>query len=843
MGTSFSTAFTSGVLALEALLVVQGNLSASIAISISDNSLQAFSSSAFRCLPMAPIVIETSLVTSTDSPTFNKETTAAPSSTATQNASSFAETSTSISQNASSFAESMAPSFMAISESLDLDNASSLTFDNDSSLAESLASNNASSLASNKDNTTQTVHRRAVADVQSAAVLNVSSSGSNPSNLSSLALFEICGAGIESGGKLWSERYHLLPTPNNAPQPATGVSSTSSNPTVFSAATTFNSCPANTYSPIAGATTCTSCPANTWSAAGATGCIANPTFYIGNSGTRFPSSYMTYTVGVTSVSQTINLELFTVTASSVTGTSGVTGPFDGTANGDWSPSGTLYSTANGLYTGSVVSVVDGVSLKGEWLQILFSTPRQLASYAVTIYTYGFQRGPTSFVIAGSNDGVLWQTVDNRTGVSQVSWTSNGQTQIFTLTNTLYMTFTSFRIIIMANGASSDGMITISEWALYSSIPTSCSPFCSTITPITYGHCSPTGIAVCCGGGQYFVEGKSTACQSCAAAMFANGNATTCTTCPINTYSPIAGSTTCTSCPANSWSATGSSACTANVGYYDLGSSLMAYYPFNPGNLLGDISGKLGSLTAPQSLPATDCTTASLGPGGNWASNCVYANQGNVASGPSVSTAQYFNMPSVTFPAAYSFCLWYMPVPSGTGSPFTYEFLFGFTQPTYLANWFYMQRNAQTSNIVLGVYSLAGSALLNWGGAYMQSNTWYHMCIAFSGVSYNLYYNGASVSSGSLAAAQDITSARTVNALFGGGGGGMQGKMDEVRIFNKQLSAAEVAAVYGFRGGELLVEDAYLVHLALHAAASATEEDIDGPGGGGVLRSRQIAGRH
>ena len=90
-------------------------------------------------------------------------------------------------------------------------------------------------------------------------------------------------------------------------------------------------------------------------------------------------------------------------------------------------------------------------------------------------------------------------------------------------------------------------------------------------------------------------------------------APTCESCSAGTYSSGVGSVlSCTSCPLNAISAVGASVCVPASRYYDLGASLLAYYPFNPGQMLMDISGRLGSLTTPQAAPIADCKTADAG---------------------------------------------------------------------------------------------------------------------------------------------------------------------------------------------------------------------------------------
>ena len=267
-------------------------------------------------------------------------------------------------------------------------------------------------------------------------------------------------------------------------------------------------------------------------------------------------------------------------------------------------------------------------------------------------------------------------------------------------------------------------------------------------------------------------------------------------CSAGSYLNSAG--VCSTCPANSWSAAGATACTVNAGYYDLGYNLMAYYPFNPSQMLTDVSGHLGSLTTPMSSPVADCTVSSAGPGGAWASNCASAMQSNSLLTSANGLAQYFSIPNLVLPTSYSVCFWYEPTPYA-GSPNAYEYILDISQSLNYA--LLMQRIATSDGIGYLADNSYGSFTLNWQpGLYFSANTWYHTCATFSGLAYAIYYNGASVVSGSLTALQDTTQVRNTNAIFGClGGTCFQGKVDEFRIYNKQLSASEVAALYSFRG--------------------------------------------
>ena len=261
-----------------------------------------------------------------------------------------------------------------------------------------------------------------------------------------------------------------------------------------------------------------------------------------------------------------------------------------------------------------------------------------------------------------------------------------------------------------------------------------------------------------------------------------------------------GATACRACTTHSSSGSGATVCSANAGYYDLGLSLMAYYPFNPSQMTVDVSGNLGSLTIPMSSPIADCTTSGQGPGGDWASNCVSAMQANSAIASTSASAQYFIIPNIVLPVGYSICLWYQPTPYS--SPNYYEYLFGIAQSSSLVYAIMVQRIATTNGIGCIIDdAVYADWTVNWQpGSYFSADTWYHACFTFSGIDYSFFIDGVLVASGSLSAAQSATCVREYNSLFGCiQGTCFQGKMDEVRIYNKSLSATEVSAIYNFQG--------------------------------------------
>jgi hypothetical protein len=90
------------------------------------------------------------------------------------------------------------------------------------------------------------------------------------------------------------------------------------------------------------------------------------------------------------------------------------------STGTYFSSASVYNTTNGIYVGDVTTTVHGVQVKGDWLQLQLPSAMLLRGYRMTprmILSYGLTRLPTTFVLAGSNDGTTWTQVDARAGLA------------------------------------------------------------------------------------------------------------------------------------------------------------------------------------------------------------------------------------------------------------------------------------------------------------------------------------------------------------------------------------------------------------------------------------------
>ena len=401
-------------------------------------------------------------------------------------------------------------------------------------------------------------------------------------------------------------------------------------------ATACTACAAGTFS-SPGASVCTVCPANTGSAAGAAGCVPVPGYYFGVTGTRFPSS------GMTADNSVVGSETFIASASSEYGYELAYQTFNYVYQTSSSPPNYDWTTSSGPYTGtgtnglktyastSFSTLVDGNLYYSEYLQLCVGTPRLLGQYSIRAGYFIGGRTPSMFVVAGSNDGVVWTTVDKQTTLT--AWTTES-TQTFNA-NISGVTFTYFRLIVLANGTTGDGYVTIEEWMLYTGALNTCSiTGCTAPTP--NGECSTSGSTICCATGTYWVPSSTTAgCTVCPLGTYASTSTTACTSCPAGFFSSVTGASVCTPCAAGTSSLAGSSSCplssggtAAPVGQYWSGSGYVAC-PTNSFCAGGASAAQTCTVCAAGSYSAAACNASAD-------TNCTACGSGKFSSAANAS---------------------------------------------------------------------------------------------------------------------------------------------------------------------------------------------------------------
>lgn len=94
---------------------------------------------------------------------------------------------------------------------------------------------------------------------------------------------------------------------------------------------------------------------------------------------------------------------------------------------------------------------------------------------------------------------------------------------------------------------------------------------------------------------------------------------------------------------------------------------------------------------------------------------------------------------------------------------------------------------------------------NWGhilsGPVLQLHRWYHLAVTNTGNTVTLYVDGKQVARNTLTLNTQIGTPFTLGRGMGNyyGGGRLNGLLDEVRVFNRALSASEVESLFQFFG--------------------------------------------
>ena len=306
------------------------------------------------------------------------------------------------------------------------------------------------------------------------------------------------------------------------------------------------------------------------------------------------------------------------------------------------------------------------------------------------------------------------------------------------------------------------------------------------------HC--TQPCITCPAGTFSAAAGSTVCTQCAAGKFSTGSGAvaegTCQPCLAGMYAAFAASTTCKSCPANSWSIMESKKCTANAGFYNLDDNLRAYYPFNEGAFLTDVSGVTGNLVASPNPP----TQQASGPFG----------EGSFSAYTNASMSQFFTLPSMSLPDDTSICSWFW-ISSSMARSWQRIWDFGAGAPY---NNIVASVNADTNDLMFRVYrltALIGSFSIPNGAE--SNNTWRHLCMIISLAedwpkSTMTAWLDGNTSSITMSQRKVRTMTLTLNFIGRSNWPGdptWWGAFDEFRIYNKALTATEVAGLNAFRG--------------------------------------------
>jgi hypothetical protein len=83
-----------------------------------------------------------------------------------------------------------------------------------------------------------------------------------------------------------------------------------------------------------------------------------------------------------------------------------------------------------------------------------------------------------------------------------------------------------------------------------------------------------------------------------------------------------------------------------------------------------------------------------------------------------------------------------------------------------------------------------------GGAKLPVGVWTHVAVTFDGTTARFYLDGTETGSGGFSFGFDTESALHFGSDDPNGGNAFNGALDEVRLYDKALSAAEIKALAG-----------------------------------------------
>ena len=103
-----------------------------------------------------------------------------------------------------------------------------------------------------------------------------------------------------------------------------------------------------------------------------------------------------------------------------------------------------------------------------------------------------------------------------------------------------------------------------------------------------------------------------------------------------------------------------------------------------------------------------------------------------------------------------------------------------------------------SNVEAQFYNAGGSLVTLPGSSNITLNVWTHVAVTFTGMNWVIYLNGSADNSGAVSSTAIVPSDEPLyiaGRAAGGATSDFGGSIDDVRIYNRALSAAEISALY------------------------------------------------
>jgi len=235
-------------------------------------------------------------------------------------------------------------------------------------------------------------------------------------------------------------------------------------------------------------------------------------------------------------------------------------------------------------------------------------------------------------------------------------------------------------------------------------------------------------------------------------------------------------------------------------------SLVSYYPFEPSaaptsglTTLVTFEGSSGSDTLSSLTGPTTAGTVTYSSSAQIGSVCMAV--ANTAGGSATNYLMYGVPSTLNFPTAATISFWMYPtsVPASTGQASPMGFNNGAGTP---GPYFFIHNNSDVAGQFswTGYTSTGTTFSIDTSSGFISINKWYHVAGVVNGTSLSLYMNGVLTGTTTIAGTPSLSTRAAITNLALGSlystGGGFAGSVDDFRIYNRALSANEVAQLAG-----------------------------------------------
>ena len=264
------------------------------------------------------------------------------------------------------------------------------------------------------------------------------------------------------------------------------------------------------------------------------------------------------------------------------------------------------------------------------------------------------------------------------------------------------------------------------------------------------------------------------CTRCAAGTYSINNQanTLCTECPVNTYQPSTGQSTCIACPANTWQPnTSSTYCVPNVpagsyASYAYHPNLIRYFPLIQPNPYQDVMNGFTSLTSVTGYSTTN---------GPWSSAPYITSASTTTASVNFGALQASN--------GFSVCLWV-----------NFLIMESYQKPLVCIATAYvqeidLQRSSTSTTFQWQIFDTSQYSGVTF--TFSKLASWGHICVtANSAFLYTSYVDGVLV--GTATQTKTMPNVVMPSCTIGSSA---NTQVSDFRIYNKALSATEIASLY------------------------------------------------